>query len=368
MSFIPPQRTLLGPGPSDISQRVLEAMARPTIGHLDPEFCKLMDEIKELLRYAFQTKNSLTFPISAPGSAGMEACFLNLVEPGDEVIVCKNGVFGARMLENVERAGGKGILVESDWGRAVSPIKLEEALEKNPKAKIVAFVHAETSTGALSDAETLAKISREFNCLTIVDAVTSLAGNPLLVDEWQLDAVYSGTQKCLSAPPGLSPVTFNQKAIEKIKSRKEKCRSWFLDLSLVMAYWSDDGKRSYHHTAPVNSLYALHESLLMLKEEGLENSWDRHQVNHLKLRAGLEELGLEYIVPEGERLPQLNSVSIPNPADDLKIRNQLLSQFSLEIGGGLGPLAGKIWRIGLMGQSSSEKNIELCLNALKKSL
>ena len=214
MSFIPPQRTLLGPGPSDISQRVLEAMARPTIGHLDPEFCKLMDEIKELLRYAFQTKNSLTFPISAPGSAGMEACFLNLVEPGDEVIVCKNGVFGARMLENVERAGGKGILVESDWGRAVSPIKLEEALEKNPKAKIVAFVHAETSTGALSDAETLAKISREFNCLTIVDAVTSLAGNPLLVDEWQLDAVYSGTQKCLSAPPGLSPVTFNQKAIE----------------------------------------------------------------------------------------------------------------------------------------------------------
>ena len=365
-SFHPPVRTLMGPGPSDVSPRILEALSRPTIGHLDPAFVAMMDEMKGMLRYAFRTENELTMPVSAPGSAGMETCFANLVEPGDKVIVCQNGVFGGRMKENVVRCGGVAVMVQDAWGSAVDPAKLEAALNENPDAVIVAFVHAETSTGALSDAKTLCEIAHKHDCLTIVDAVTSLAGVPVLVDEWNIDAIYSGTQKCLSCTPGLSPVSFNQRAVEKIKNRKTTVQSWFLDLNLVMAYWGDGGggARSYHHTAPINALYGLHESLVMLEEEGLEAAWERHAYHHQALRAGIEAMGLGFVVPEGDRLPQLNAVTIPDGVADADVRKQLLADYNLEIGAGLGDLAGKVWRIGLMGYACNKKNVLFCLGAL----
>ena len=363
-SFHPPQRTLMGPGPSDVSPRVLEALSRPTIGHLDPVFVNMMDEMKDLLKYAFQTKNDLTMPVSAPGSAGMETCFVNLVEPGDKVIICQNGVFGGRMKENVERCGGVAVMVQDDWGRAVDPQKLEDALKANPDAKVVAFVHAETSTGALSDAKTLVALAHKHNCLTIVDAVTSLGGVALKVDEWEIDAIYSGTQKCLSCTPGLSPVSFSARAVEKIKNRKTKVQSWFMDLNLVMGYWGGATKRAYHHTAPINALYGLHESLVILQEESLEKSWARHQKNHLALRAGFEAMGLKFVVPVAERLPQLNAITIPDGVDDAAVRTALLNDYQLEIGGGLGVMAGKVWRVGLMGHASRASNILLCLGAL----
>jgi alanine-glyoxylate transaminase/serine-glyoxylate transaminase/serine-pyruvate transaminase len=363
-SFHPPVRTLMGPGPSDVNPRILEAMARPTIGHLDPEFVNMMDQMKELLRYAFQTSNELTMPVSAPGSAGMEMCFVNLVEPGDKVIVCQNGVFGGRMKENVERAGGTAVMVEDDWGVAVDPQKVEEALKANPDARILAFVHAETSTGAISDAETLTALAHQYDCLVIVDAVTSLAGSPLMVSDWDIDAIYSGTQKCLSCVPGLSPVSFSQRAIDVITSRKTKVQSWFLDLNLVLGYWGGGAKRAYHHTAPVNTLYALHESLVILQEEGIENSWARHQKNHDALRSGFEAMGLSFVVPEGQRLPQLNAVSIPDGVDEAAVRSALLNEYNLEIGAGLGAMAGKIWRVGLMGFASNQTNVLFCLGAL----
>lgn len=357
-------RVLMGPGPSDVPQRVLTALSQPTIGHLDPEFVIIMDEIKELLQYAFQTKNKLTFPVSAPGSAGMETCFVNLVEPGDKVLVAVNGVFGNRMVENVERARGIAIVIEDNWGKPVDPIKVEAALKENSDIKYFAFVHAETSTGALSDAKTLSEIAQKFNVLTIVDAVTSLGGSPLKVDEWKLDAVYAGTQKCLSCIPGISPVTFSDKAVAVIKNRKTKVQSWFLDLNLVMGYWDSNTKRSYHHTAPVNSMYALLESLRILKEEGLENAWTRHTKNHLILKEGLEKFGFKFLVDEKFRLPQLNAVILPSHINDVEARKLALEKYNLEIGGGLGALAGKIWRIGLMGHSSSQKNIDLLLSFL----
>jgi alanine-glyoxylate transaminase/serine-glyoxylate transaminase/serine-pyruvate transaminase len=363
-SFHPPQRVLMGPGPSDVSPRVLEALSRPTIGHLDPVFVSFMDEMKVLLKFAFMTENELTMPVSAPGSAGMETCFVNLVEPGDKVIVCQNGVFGGRMKENVERCGGIAVMVQDDWGRAVDPQKLEDALMANPDTKIVAFVHAETSTGAQSDAKTLVKIAHKHHCLTIVDAVTSLGGTPLKVDEWKIDAIYSGTQKCLSCTPGLSPVSFSPNAQEKIKNRKTKVQSWFMDLNLVMGYWGSATKRAYHHTAPINALYGLHEALVILQEEGLQNAWARHQKNHLALRAGLEAMGLNFVVPEAERLPQLNAISVPEGVDEAAVRSLLLSDYQLEIGAGLGAMAGKVWRIGLMGHASNPRNVLLCLNAL----
>jgi alanine-glyoxylate transaminase/serine-glyoxylate transaminase/serine-pyruvate transaminase len=367
-SFIPPHRTLMGPGPSDVSQRVLEALARPTIGHLDPAFIGMMEEMKSLLQYAFQTKNELTFPVSAPGSAGMETCFVNLLEPGDKVIVCQNGVFGGRMKENVERCGGTAVMVEDEWGTVVDPQKLEDALKANPDAKVVAFVHAETSTGAQSDAKTLVELAHKHDCLTIVDAVTSLGGTPLKVDEWGIDAIYSGTQKCLSAPPGLSPVSFSERAADVVKNRKSKVQSWFLDLTLVMGYWGGGGKRAYHHTAPINNLYGLHEALLILQEEGLENAWARHQHHHQALKAGLEAMGINFVVKEGDRLPQLNAVTIPEGVDDAEVRGILLNDYNLEIGAGLGNLAGKVWRIGLMGHACNAKNVEYCLNALDEVL
>ena len=363
-SFHPPVRTLMGPGPSDVNPRILEAMSRPTIGHLDPVFVSMMDEMKELLRYAFQTSNDLTMPVSAPGSAGMEMCFVNLVEPGDKVIVCQNGVFGGRMKENVERCGATAVMVTDEWGVAVDPAKVEEALKANPDAKVLAFVHAETSTGAISDAKTLAELAHQHDCLVIADTVTSLAGSPLMVDDWKLDAVYSGTQKCLSCVPGLSPVTFSQRAIDVVTSRKSTVQSWFLDLNLILGYWGGGGKRAYHHTAPVNTLYGLHEALVVLQEEGIENSWARHQKNHEALKAGLEAMGLNFVVPEGERLPQLNAVSIPDGVDEAAVRGALLDKYNLEIGAGLGAMAGKIWRIGLMGFASNTTNVLFCLGAL----
>ena len=363
-SFQPPDRLLLGPGPSNVPPRILAALARPTIGHLDPRFVALMDELKELLRHAFRTENSLTVPISAPGSAGMEACFVNLIEPGETVVVCQNGVFGGRMRENVLRIGAHAVMVQDDFGTAVDLNKVEAALKANPGAKALAFVHAETSTGVQSDAQGLCALARDHGALAIVDAVTSLGGIPLQVDAWGCDAIYSGSQKCLSAPPGLSPLSFGERAIAALKARKTPVQSWFLDLSLVMAYWQGEGARSYHHTAPINMLYALHEALLILQQEGLENAWARHQANHVLLRNGLERLGLELLVAEKSRLPQLNAVRVPEGVDEAAIRRRLLNDYNIEIGAGLGSLAGKIWRIGLMGAGSNAHSVERVLGAL----
>lgn len=367
-SFHPPVRTLMGPGPSDVNPRVLEALSRPTIGHLDPEFIRMMDEVKSLLQFAFKTSNELTFPVSAPGSAGMETVFTNLLEAGDSVIVCQNGVFGGRMKENVERCGATAIMVEDEWGATVDIDKVESALKDNPDAKALAFVHAETSTGARSDAQALCALAKKYGSLSIVDAVTSLGGIELEVDAWGIDAIYSGTQKCLSCVPGLSPVSFSAQAAEVIRSRQSRVQSWFLDLNLVMGYWGSEAKRSYHHTAPVNSLYALHESLVILQEEGLENAWARHALNHQAFVAGIESLGLSFVVAEEFRLPQLNAVQFPDSVDDASIRNLLLNDYDLEIGAGLGSLAGKVWRIGLMGFASNKKNVLFCLSALANSL
>jgi alanine-glyoxylate transaminase/serine-glyoxylate transaminase/serine-pyruvate transaminase len=367
-SFFPPQRTLMGPGPSDVAPRVLAALARPTIGHLDPKFVELMDEIKGLLQYAFQTGNELTLPVSAPGSAGMEACFVNLISPGDTVIVCQNGVFGGRMQENVERCGATAIMVQDEWGAPVDPNKVEEALRTHPEATALAFVHAETSTGARSDAETLCRLARDHDALVIMDTVTSLGGIELKVDDWGADAVYSGSQKCLSCVPGISPVTFSPRAVERIRARTQKVQSWFLDMQLVMGYWGGESKRSYHHTAPVNALYALHEALLILEDETLEAAIARHLRNHRALVAGLEAIGLSMVVDREWRLPQLNTVRIPEGIDDARVRTHLLRDFDLEIGAGLGTLAGKAWRIGLMGHASRERNVITCLNALETVL
>ncbi|TQF71086.1 pyridoxal-phosphate-dependent aminotransferase family protein [Pseudoalteromonas luteoviolacea] len=367
-SFNPTPRVLMGPGPSNVSPRVLGALARPTVGHLDPQFIGLMDEIKQLLQYAFCTKNEFTIALSAPGSAGMEACIVNLIEPNDKVIVCINGVFGNRLKENVERVGAQAIVVEDKWGTPVSVEKVADTLAAHPDAKALAFVHAETSTGTRSDAKSLCQLAKQYDVLTIVDAVTSLGGSELRVDEWGIDAIYSGSQKCLSCVPGISPVSFSDKAVETLKQRKTKVPSWFLDQSLVMDYWSGEGKRSYHHTAPVNSLYALHESLVILKQEGLEQAWQRHTQLHKTLHEGLSHLGINFLVDEAYRLPQLNSVIIPNHVYDAEVRATLLNKYNLEIGAGLGQLAGKTWRIGLMGTTAQEQNIALLLAALKDVL
>lgn len=356
------QRILMGPGPSDVHPRVLNAMATPLIGHLDPEFVEVMDDIKEMAKLTFYTQNELTFVVSAPGSAGMEASLVNLLEPGDEAIICVHGVFGGRMVDIVERCGAKVIKVEAPWGEAIDPQQVKVALE-SCEPKLVAIVHAETSTGVLQPLEEISRMTHEADALFVVDAVTSYCGTELKVDEWGIDAIYSGTQKCLSAPPGLSPVSFSDAAVAVMDARKTKVQSWFLDLSLVRSYWSG-AKRTYHHTAPVSAMFALREAYKIVLEEGLENRWQRHQKNHLLLKSGLEAMGFEFLVEEGYRLPMLNAVKIPDGIDDAMVRSRLLNEFNIEIGAGLGQFAGKVWRIGLMGESSSANHVNLLLAAL----
>lgn len=361
----PGDRLLMGPGPSDVSARVLQALAAPCIGHLDPYFLATMNETQQLLRYLFQTANALTIPISATGSAGMEAAFVNLVECGDEVVVAVNGVFGTRMCDIVNRIGGKLVKVDGEWGRAVDPAAVAKAV-KSRKPKVVAVVHAETSTGACTPLEDIAKIAHEVGALFLVDCVTSLGGMNVPIDQLKVDAAYSGTQKCLSCPPGLSPVTFSAAAVKALEQRKSPVVSWYLDLSMVRDYWGGD--RKYHHTAPVNMVYAIREALRIIAEEGLEARFARHRLNHRALVAGLEAMGLSMLVPEKERLPMLNAVRIPDGVNDAKVRKALLTDFAIEIGGGLGQFAGKVWRVGLMGHSCRRKNVFLFLSALEAVL
>jgi alanine-glyoxylate transaminase/serine-glyoxylate transaminase/serine-pyruvate transaminase len=363
-SATPSQRVLLGPGPSDVPARVLAALASPTLGHLDPEYLAIMDETRTLLQQVFRTQNKLTLAMSGTGSAGMEACVANLLEPGDEAIICVAGAFGARMADMAERQGASVHVVNAAWGATIDPAAVETALKAQPRTKVVGIVHAETSTGAHQPLEEISRLVHDAGALLIVDAVTSLAGHELRIDDWRIDACYSGTQKCLSCPPGLSPVTFSAAALEAMDRRKTKVRSWYLDLSLIRNYWGAD--RVYHHTAPVNMTYALREALRIVVEEGLPARIDRHRKNHLALRAGLEAMGLSY-VPE-RSLATLNAVHIPSGVDDAQVRGRLLADFGIEIGGGLGPFKGKAWRIGLMGASSTRRNVTLFLGALETIL
>ena len=361
----PGERILMGPGPSNVPPRALQAMSAPCIGHLDPYFLFIMDQTQRRLRFLFQTENPLTIPVSGTGSAGMETCFVNLVEPGDEVVVCVNGVFGTRMSDIVNRIGGQLIRVDGEWGRTIDAEEVRKAV-KGRSPKILAVVHAETSTGVCQPLEDLAGIARDCGALFLVDTVTSLGGMEVAIDRMGIDAVYSGTQKCISCPPGLSPVSFSPTAVKALEERKTPVVSWYLDMSMVRDYWSAD--RKYHHTAPINMIYALREALRIIAEEGLESRFARHRLNHLALVAGVEAMGLSMLVPEAERLPMLNAVRIPEGADDLKLRRALLNDLGIEIGAGLGPLAGKIWRVGLMGHSSCKKNVFLFLSGLETVL
>ncbi len=357
----------MGPGPSDVPPSVLNAMSQPLIGHLDPSFVQMMEEIKAMLRQVFLTENDMTFPISGTGSAGMEFCFVNLIEPGDEVIIGVNGVFGGRMADVATRCGAKVTQVEAEWGRIMEPAQVAKALASVANPKLVAIVHAETSTGALTPIEEVSKLTHEAGALLLLDVVTSLGGCPVRIDEWAVDAVYGGTQKCLSCPPGLSPVSLSEKAMEAVKGRQDGVQSWYLDVNLLANYWGD-GTRVYHHTAPISMNYALHESLRLVLEEGLENRWARHQANHDRLKAGLDEMGLQLTAQEGHRLWQLNAVGVPDGADEAGVRTALLNDHGIEVGAGLGPLQGKVWRVGLMGHSSSEDNVDRFLAALKSLL
>jgi alanine-glyoxylate transaminase/serine-glyoxylate transaminase/serine-pyruvate transaminase len=361
----PSPRVLLGPGPSDVPPRVLTAMATPLLGHLDPEFLALMNETQDLLRWVFRTANTLTFPVSGTGSAGMETCVVNLIEPGDRMVVCVNGVFGQRMTDVAQRAGAAVTTVERPWGEVFDPGQVREVLQR-VRPKVLGIVHAETSTGAWQPLADLGPLCREFDALLLVDTVTSLAGVPVEVDGWGIDAVYSGTQKCLSCPPGLAPVSFSPRAVEAINRRKSKVQSWYLDMSMVQRYWG--AERFYHHTAPISMIYALREALRLVREEGLEARWQRHQLNHRALKAGFTALGVSYLAADGHQLPQLNAVRIPNRANDLATRKRLLDEFGIEIGGGLGDYKGKAWRVGLMGYSSRPNNVLLFLAALEKCL
>jgi len=364
--FIPPARRLMGPGPSDVAPSVLQAMARPLVGHLDPAFVKMMEEIKAMLRTVFQTQNDLTFPISGTGSAGMEFCCVNLIEPGDEVIIGVNGVFGTRMCDVAERCGAKVTRVEASWGRIIEPAAVAEALKKVARPKFVAIVHAETSTGALTPVEEISRLAHEAGALFLLDTVTSLAGCPVKIDEWQVDAVYSGTQKCLGAPPGLSPVSLSPAALAIAQKRTKKVQSWYLDVNLLSSYWGQE--RVYHHTAPITMNYGLHEALRLVLLEGLAARWQRHEENHLALKAGLAELGLAIVSQPGHQLWQLNAVGVPDGVDELAVRKSLLLDYNIEIGAGLGPLKGKIWRIGLMGHTSRRENVDQVLAALRAIL
>ena len=360
-----PQRVLLGPGPSDVPPRVLQAMAQPTIGHLDPVFLRLMDEIRANLKQVFRTNNELTLAVSGTGSAGMETVFVNLVEPSERVLIGVNGVFGTRMTDVARRCGADVQTVEAPWGQIIQQDRMIEVIRQH-KPKVVAIVHAETSTGVHQPVDRLGAAAHENGALLLLDCVTSLGGAPVEIDGWGVDAAYSGTQKCLSCPPGLSPVTLSNRAVEKLLARKTKVQSWYLDLSMVRQYWSDE--RAYHHTAPINMLYGLREALAIVLEEGLENRFKRHAAAHRQLREGLQELGITYVSQEGHSLPMLNAVKIPDGADDAAVRRRLLEEFGIEIGGGLGAFKGKAWRIGLMGHTATHRNVTLLLAALREIL
>jgi alanine-glyoxylate transaminase/serine-glyoxylate transaminase/serine-pyruvate transaminase len=366
-SFHPPRRILMGPGPSDVSPRVLAALARPTIGHLDPAFQDLMEEIKAGLSRLMNAPGYACVPLPAPGTAGMEAAVMNLLEPGDRAVVAANGAFGGRLADMAGRAGAEVVVVEHAWGTPVDPAKVEAALAGRP-AKVLAFVHAETSTGARSDAAALCAAARRHGALSIVDCVTSLGGIAVDAAGWDADVIYSGTQKCLSAPPGLSPIALSPRAQAAISARKEKPRNWLLDFQLLMSYWGGDGGRTYHHTAPINALYGLHESLVVIFEEGVEAAHARHARVHDALAAGLETLGLRFLVDAPHRLPQLNAVKVPDGIDEARVRERLLSRWDLEVGAGLGPLKGRVWRIGLMGASATPWHVRLCRTALGGAL
>ncbi len=367
MSTFPAERILLGPGPSPVSQRVLRALGAPTLGHLDPQYLGIMDETCAMLREVFRTKNPLTFPVSGTGMAGMECLATNLIEPGDEVIVCVNGVFGGRMKDVMERCGATVHAVEAAWGDIIPLEQIARALERHPKATLVGIVHAETSTGAHQPLAGLADLVHGHGALLAVDAVTSLAGHDVRVADWGIDAIYSGTQKCLSCPPGLAPVSFGERALVRMDARKTKPQSWYLDVSMLRKYYLEgEGARVYHHTAPVNMTYALREALAMVMEEGLDNRIARHAQMHQRLRAGLEAMGLEYIPKHS--LHTLNCVRIPNGVEDATVRRRLLNEYGIEIGSGLGPMAGKAWRIGLMGHGATVRNVDLVLTALREVL
>jgi len=361
----PGRRVLMGPGPSDVSARVLQAIAAPCIGHLDPYFLSAMDETQELLKYLFQTGNQLTIPVSGTGSAGMETCFVNLVEPGDEVVVCVAGVFGNRMSDIVQRIGGELIRVDAPWGKTIDPEDVRTAV-KGRQPKVLAVVHAETSTGVCQPLDDLADIARQSGALFLVDTVTSLGGMEVSVDQTGIDAVYSGAQKCLSCPPGLAPVSFSPRAVETFQNRKSPVVSWYLDMNMVSNYWGGD--RKYHHTAPINMIFGLREAVRIIAEEGLEARFARHRLNHLALVAGIEAMGLSMVVAPQDRLPMLNTISIPEGADDKQVRGALLNEFGIEIGGGLGEFAGKAWRVGLMGHACCRRNVILFLAALSTIL
>lgn len=364
----PVERILMGPGPSSVSQRVLRAMGAPTLGHLDPQYLAIMDETCEMLRQVFRTKNALTFPVSGTGMAGMECIATNLLEPGDEALVFINGVFGGRMKDVMERCGATVHAVEIPWGETFSKEQIAAALEQHPNAKVVGIVHAETSTGAHQSLEGVADLVHARGALLIVDAVTSLGGHELSVDEWGIDAIYSGTQKCLSCPPGLAPVSFGERALAKLDGRKTKVQSWYLDVSMLRKYYTGGGGggRVYHHTAPINMTYALREALAIVLEEGLDQRIERHRQMHLRLRAGLEARGLRYVPKHS--LHSLNCIHLPEGADDAGVRRRLLEEYGIEIGAGLGPMAGKAWRIGLMGHNATVRNVDLILAALHSVL
>ncbi len=366
-SFQPPHRVLMGPGPSDVSPRVLAALARPTIGHLDPEFQALMEDIKAALQRLFNAPDHACIPLPAPGTAGMEAAMMNLLEPGDRCVVAVNGAFGGRMADMAGRAGATVVTVDHEWGQPVDPARVDAALTEAP-TKVLAFVHAETSTGARSDAATLCGVAKKYGALSVVDCVTSLGGITVDAAAWGADVLYSGTQKCLSAPPGLSPIALSKAAQAAISARKEKVRNWLLDFNLIMAYWGGEGGRTYHHTAPINALYGLHESLVVLFEEGLQAATVRHARTHEALVAGFEAAGLKLLVEPKWRLPQLNTVLVPDGVDEAAVRAHVLRTWDLEIGAGLGPLKGKVWRIGLMGASATPGHVRLCLTALCEAL
>lgn len=360
----PAERILMGPGPSDVSADVLRALGSPTLGHLDPQYLEIMDQTRQMLRSVFQTKNEMTMAMSGTGSAGMESCFVNLIEPGDEVIVCVNGVFGNRMVDNAERCGATVHQLDRPWGETFDPDEVQAAVKQHPAAKVLCIVHAETSTGAYQPLEEISRIVHDAGMLLLVDAVTSLGGMPVKVDEWRIDAIYSGTQKCLSCPPGLAPVSFSPAALERMDQRKTKVQSWYLDVSMLRKYWGEE--RVYHHTAPVNMTYALHRALSNLLTEGLDASHARHLRNHKALWAGLEALGLSYI--PANSLPMLNAIHVPEGIDEKQVRGRLLKDFNIEIGAGLGPFAGKALRIGIMGTASTQSNVTLFLGALEAIL